>query len=79
MSMTKVQIQLDKVSDIKRLVETVGKMNNIIDAVQGRHCIDAKSFLGILSLDIEKPIELHIHGDVNKAFMYNLENLNEQD
>ena len=37
----------------------------IFDLVSGRYVIDAKSIMGIFSLDLSKPIDLNIHADDN--------------
>ena len=38
-------------------------MINDFDLVSGRYVIDAKSIMGIFSLDLSKPIDLNIHAD----------------
>ena len=44
-------------------------LQNLIDfdLVSGRYVIDAKSIMGIFSLDLSKPINLNIHGDEDNA------------
>ena len=36
------------------------------DLVSGRYVIDAKSIMGIFSLDLSKPIDLNIHADESR-------------
>ena len=44
-------------------MKTVKISLNSIDLVSGRYVIDAKSIMGIFSLDLSKPIDLNIHAD----------------
>ena len=43
----------------------ITKFDNDFDLVSGRYVIDAKSIMGIFSLDLSKPIELNIHSEGN--------------
>lgn len=43
----------------------VTKFDSDFDLVSGRYVIDAKSIMGIFSLDLSKPIDLNIHADEN--------------
>ena len=55
------KIQLKAINDVKEFVNTVMRFNYDIDLVSGRYAIDAKSIMGIFSLDLSKPIELVAH------------------
>ena len=44
---------------------TITKYDNDFDLVSGRYVIDAKSIMGIFSLDLSKPIDLAIHTEDN--------------
>ena len=46
-------------------VNTVAKYDFDVDLVSGRYAIDAKSIMGIFSLDLSKPIDLAIHAESN--------------
>jgi phosphotransferase system HPr-like phosphotransfer protein len=46
-------------------VNDITKFNNDFDLVSGRYVIDAKSIMGIFSLDLSKPIDLNIHAEDN--------------
>ena len=61
--MKTVNVYLNSISDIKDFVNIVGKYSYEIDLVSGRYVIDAKSIMGIFSLDLTKPIRLEIHSD----------------
>jgi len=49
----------------KIIVNEITKYDNDFDLVSGRYVIDAKSIMGIFSLDLSKPIDLNIHADSN--------------
>ena len=61
--MTNAFIMLDSIADVKEFVTTVSKYDFDVDLESGRYAIDAKSIMGIFSLDLSKPIELTIHND----------------
>ncbi len=59
--MTTVQISLNSIDKVKSFVNTLAKFDCDFDLVSGRYVIDAKSIMGIFSLDLSKPIDLNIH------------------
>ena len=61
--MYETTIQLNAINDVKDFVNKVMLFNYDIDLVSGRYAIDAKSIMGIFSLDLSKPIDLNIHAD----------------
>ena len=61
--MKTVQISLNSIDKVKSFVNEITKFDNDFDLVSGRYVIDAKSIMGIFSLDLSKPIELNIHTD----------------
>ncbi|MBA4700945.1 HPr family phosphocarrier protein [Faecalicatena contorta] len=63
--MKTVQISLNSIDKVKSFVNEITKFDNDFDLVSGRYVIDAKSIMGIFSLDLSKPIELNIHADGN--------------
>ena len=63
--MKTVQIRLSLVENVNRFVNIVGRYPFDMDLRAGRHVVDAKSILGIFSLDLSKPIELNIHAAEN--------------
>lgn len=66
--MKSVNIKLATISDVKLFVNTVAKYDFDVDLISGRYAIDAKSIMGIFSLDISKPIKLDAHTDDADAF-----------
>ena len=61
--MKQIQISLNSIDSVKSFVNTITKFDCDFDLVSGRYVIDAKSIMGIFSLDLSSPIELHIHAD----------------
>ena len=56
-------IILNSINDVKEFVNIVSKYDFDIDLTSGRYVVDAKSIMGIFSLDLSKPITLNVHGD----------------
>lgn len=67
MKMKTVKISLNSIDKVKTFVNDITKFDNDFDLVSGRYVIDAKSIMGIFSLDLSKPINLNIHADENMA------------
>ena len=63
--MKTVQIRLDSIDKVKSFVNIITKYDSDFDLISGRYVIDAKSIMGIFSLDLSRPIELAIHTDDN--------------
>ena len=61
--MKKVQISLNSIDKVKSFVNEISKFDFDFDLVSGRYVIDAKSIMGIFSLDLAKPIDLNIHAE----------------
>ena len=61
--MKSLQITLSMAESVKNFVNIVSKYPFEIDLKSGRFVIDAKSLLGIFSLDLSKPIVLEIYSD----------------
>ena len=63
--MKTVQISLNSIEKVKSFVNDISKFDNDFDLVSGRYVIDAKSIMGIFSLDLSKSIDLNIHAEDN--------------
>ncbi len=61
--MEKYEIKLTLPESVKRFVNIMNKYDFDMDLRAGRHVVDAKSILGIFSLDLSKPITLDIYSD----------------
>ena len=56
-------ILLSSINDVKNFVNIVNKYNFDVDLTSGRYVVDAKSIMGIFSLDLTKPIGVNLHTD----------------
>ena len=56
-------VLLNSITDVKEFVTIVSTFGSDIDLVSGRYIIDAKSIMGIFSLDLTKPITVQIASD----------------
>ena len=63
--MKTVKISLNSIDKVKTFVNVINRYDAEFDLVSGRYVIDAKSIMGIFSLDISKPIDLNIHNADN--------------
>lgn len=63
--MKTVLISLNSIDKVKSFVNDITKFDTDFDLISGRYVIDAKSIMGIFSLDLAKPIELNIHAEEN--------------
>lgn len=63
--MKTVKISLNSIDKVKSFVNDVTKFDVEFDLVSGRYVIDAKSIMGIFSLDLSKSIDLNIHNEEN--------------
>ena len=61
--MKTVQISLNSIEKVKSFVNEISKYDIDFDLVSGRYVIDAKSIMGIFSLDLSKPINLNVHAE----------------
>jgi phosphotransferase system HPr-like phosphotransfer protein len=61
--MKETSIMLSNVQDIRNFVNEVILVDYDVDLVQGRYTIDAKSIMGIFSLNLRSPITLVAHTD----------------
>ena len=65
--MKTVRISLNSIDKVKSFVNELVKFSDVdFDLVSGRYVIDAKSIMGIFSLDLSKPIDLNIHADATR-------------
>ena len=61
--MKSVPIKLSFAEEVKPFVTVATRYDYDMDLRAGRHVVDAKSILGIFSLDLSKPITLEIYSD----------------
>ncbi len=58
---SKFTILLQSINDVKDFVRIVNDFPDDVDLSSGRYVVDAKSIMGIFSLDLTKPIDVEIH------------------
>ncbi len=64
--MKTVKVSLNSIDKVKTFVNDINRFDFDFDLVSGRYVIDAKSIMGIFSLDLSKPIDLNIHAEGEK-------------
>ncbi len=70
--MKKTTIMLATINDVKNFVSEVSMCDYDVDLLSGRYAVDAKSIMGIFSLDLSKKIELEAHTDDASEFFENI-------
>jgi phosphocarrier protein HPr len=67
-------ISLKSINDVKDFVNSVNKYDFDVDLTSGRYVVDAKSIMGIFSLDLSKPIKVEVHADDCSKFCDEIKN-----
>lgn len=62
-------IMLKSINDVKDFVNIVNRYDFDVDLTSGRYIVDAKSIMGIFSLDLSKPIKVEAHADDVDSFV----------
>ena len=65
--MKTIRVSLNSIDKVKSFVNEINRFDIDFDLVSGRYVVDAKSIMGIFSLDLSKPIDLNIHADDEQA------------
>ena len=61
-------VSLTSISDVKKFVDAATRCAAEIDVLSGRYVINAKSIMGLFSLDLAKPVKVEVHGaDADRA------------
>ena len=71
--MRETKIVLKGIEDVRKFVKEVIMLEFDVDLVQGRYVVDAKSVMGIFSLDLLSPITVQVHSDACEAFLAKIE------
>ena len=66
--MKSFDISLKSINDVKDFVNIVNKYDFDVDLSSGRYIVDAKSIMGIFSLDLSKPIKVEVQNDDSEKF-----------
>ena len=67
--MKSVTVNINSIDKVKRFVNVITTYDNDFDLVCDRYVIDAKSIMGIFSLDLSKELTLNIHSDNCRDFL----------
>jgi len=68
--MNTFEVTLSSISDVRQFVNAASMQPFDIDVISGRYIIDAKSIMGIFSIDLTKPIRVEIHGTEEDAAQF---------
>ena len=61
--MKEMKVLLSSINDVKKFVNIVSKYDFDVDLASDRYVVDAKSIMGIFSLDLSKEIKVNIYSD----------------
>ncbi len=64
--MITVKVRLDSVEKVKEFSSVISRVEAECELIEGVHILDAKSIMGIFSLNLAEPIQLDIHSDDRK-------------
>ena len=59
------KVLINSIEKVKQFCTVSSEAPFDVDLISGRYTIDAKSIMGIFSLDLSKPIDLAIHSEEN--------------
>lgn len=71
--MKSYDIKLSTIEDVRYFVNAAAACDFEVDLASGRYLVDAKSIMGIFSLDLLKPIHMTIHSDNCESFEKKIE------
>ena len=71
--MKTVNVLVSTINDVKEFVSIVSMYDFEVDLISGRYKVDAKSIMGIFSLDLSKPIKVDMHCDGCDEFISAIE------
>ena len=61
--MTELKIKLDNLDNVNAFVDIAQRRDYDVDLMQGRYLVNAKSIMGVFSLDLTKPLILKFQND----------------
>lgn len=65
--MRRMKVMLNSIEEVKEFVAITNSFSFECDLVSGRYAVDAKSIMGIFSLDLAKPLDFVVHEDGAKV------------
>lgn len=63
--MIETMIKFNNMNEVKDFVNVTNKHSGEITLYSGKYIVDAKSIMGVLSLDLSKPIKMDIDGTLS--------------
>jgi phosphotransferase system HPr-like phosphotransfer protein len=72
MKQDKFSVKLKNIDTMYQFLHDAKSLSNNITAGQGIYSVDAKSLMGLLSLDLRQEIEVVIYGDIGLGDLYTL-------
>lgn len=64
-----MKVNLNSVEKVKTFVKDVSRFDTEIDLVSSRYVIDAKSLMGIFSLDLSRPIQVEVYDKEQEPYV----------
>ena len=65
--MVELKVKISTIDDVKKFVNAVSKYDFDVDLISGRYAVDAKSIMGIFSIDLSKELVMKAHTDSDAA------------
>lgn len=62
--MSTCKVRLNSIENVKNFVDALKSIDGNFELVSGKYVIDAKSIMGIFSLDLTRPLELRTDTDI---------------
>lgn len=66
--MKSFKIKLNSINDVKTFVELVCEFDFDVDLVSGRYVVNAKSLMGIFSLELASPVTMRVYTEETENF-----------
>ena len=63
--MVELKVKIGTIDDVKKFVNAVSKYDFDVDLISGRYAVDAKSIMGIFSIDLSKELVMKAHTDTD--------------
>ena len=60
--MSEFLITLSSIDDVRQFVNAATRCTCEVDVLSGRSVVDAKSIMGLFSLDLSQPVKVEVHG-----------------
>ena len=60
--MSEFFVSLSSIEDVRQFVNAATRCTCEVDVLSGRYVIDAKSIMGLFSLDLSQPVKVEVHG-----------------